>query len=60
MREAACAALAEFAARVDPAAVEPLLPRVLRALLLAAKDASWLVGDGGGGVCGCVWMFLGV
>ena len=43
-REAACICLAELAERLDPAAVQPFLPSVLRLLLSLLRDDSWPVG----------------
>ncbi len=43
VREAACACIAELMIKVDPDAVRPHVPKLLSALLLAFKDASWPV-----------------
>ena len=43
VREAACEGFAELAAKIDAAAVRPLLPQILRCLLAATKDGSWPV-----------------
>ncbi len=43
VREAACEGFAELVAKIDAAAVRPLLPQILRCLLAATKDGSWPV-----------------
>jgi len=45
VREAACACIAELMVKVDPESVGEHVPKLLAALLLAFKDASWLVRD---------------
>ena len=50
VREAACASVAEVLSRVD--AAEPHAPRLLRALLLCFKDASWPVRAAACDACG--------
>jgi len=45
VREAACACIAELMVKVDPDAVRPHVQKLLAALLLAFKDASWPVRD---------------
>uniref|UniRef100_A0A061QRH4 Arm repeat-containing protein n=1 Tax=Tetraselmis sp. GSL018 TaxID=582737 RepID=A0A061QRH4_9CHLO len=45
VREAACACIAELMVKVDSDAVRPHVSRLLGALLLAFKDASWPVRD---------------
>ena len=42
-REATCACLAELAERLEPAAVQPHLPAILRLLLSLLRDDSWPV-----------------
>ncbi len=43
VREAACEGFAELVAKIDAAAVRPLLLQILRCLLAATKDGSWPV-----------------
>ena len=45
VREAACACIAELAAKIDPDAVRPHLPRIMRTLLRGLRDDSWTVRD---------------
>ena len=42
-REAVCACLAELAERLEPAAIRPWLPAMLRILLSLLRDDSWPV-----------------
>ena len=42
-REAVCACLAELAERLDPPAVQPHMPAMLRLLLSLLRDDSWPV-----------------
>ncbi|KAI7841245.1 hypothetical protein COHA_005082 [Chlorella ohadii] len=58
VREAACACIAELMCKVDKQAVAPFVPRLLRALVLCFKDASWPVRDAACLACGrCVTAF---
>ncbi|EFN56492.1 expressed protein [Chlorella variabilis] len=58
VREAACACIAELMCKVDRQAVSPFVPRLLRALLMCFKDASWPVRDAACLACGrCVTAF---
>ena len=43
VREAACTCLAEAAAKVDAAIVEPHLQRIMRTLLVCFRDEAWPV-----------------
>ena len=43
VREAACACIAELAAKLGAEAVRPHLPAILRALLTCLRDDSWPV-----------------
>ena len=43
VREAACTCLAEAAAKVDAAIVEPHLQRIMRTLLVCFRDDAWPV-----------------
>ena len=42
-REAACTCWGELAAKIEPGAVRPFLPRMLRSLAAALKDDTWNV-----------------
>jgi hypothetical protein len=42
-REAACACMAELAAKIEPAAVQPHVGPMLRCLLGCFRDSSWPV-----------------
>ncbi|KAG7667191.1 hypothetical protein NADE_003012 [Nannochloris sp. 'desiccata'] len=58
VREAACASIAELMCKVDKEAVAPHVPRLLRALLMCFRDASWPVRDAACLACGrCVLAF---
>jgi hypothetical protein len=58
VREAACACIAELMCKVDKEAVAPHVPRLLRALLMCFRDASWPVRDAACLACGrCVLAF---
>ncbi|KAL4425118.1 hypothetical protein ABPG77_008223 [Micractinium sp. CCAP 211/92] len=58
VREAACACIAELMCKVDKEAVAPYVPRLLRALIMCFKDASWPVRDAACLACGrCVTAF---
>ncbi|PSC73633.1 ARM repeat-containing [Micractinium conductrix] len=58
VREAACACIAELMCKVDKTAVAPFVPRLLRALVMCFKDASWPVRDAACLACGrCVTAF---
>ncbi|KAJ4426515.1 hypothetical protein ANN_27329 [Periplaneta americana] len=46
VREAACACIAELAAKIQPQAVRPYVERLLNTLLVCFKDDSWPVRDG--------------
>lgn len=52
VREAACACIAELMAKVDKETVAPYVPRLLKALMLCFKDASWPVRDAACLACG--------
>lgn len=43
VREAACTCIAELAAKIEPEAVRPHLPLMLRTLLTCLRDDSWPV-----------------
>ncbi|KAK9823094.1 hypothetical protein WJX72_000228 [[Myrmecia] bisecta] len=45
VREAACNCMAELATKIDKAAVQPFLPRIMRALISCFRDDSWPVRD---------------
>jgi hypothetical protein len=45
VREAACQSLAEASTRLEPSAVEPFIPRIVKALMECFKDESWPVRD---------------
>ena len=42
-REAACHCMAELVRKLEPSAILPYLPRILKALLSAFRDDSWPV-----------------
>jgi hypothetical protein len=46
VREAACACIAELAAKIQPQAVRPHVERLLNTLLICFQDDSWPVRDG--------------
>ena len=52
VREAACAVLAELMEKIDPAAVKPHIPDLLRVLIVSFKDSSWPVRDAACTACG--------
>ncbi len=43
VREAACTCIAELASKIDPDAVRPHLPAMLRTLITCLRDDSWPV-----------------
>lgn len=58
VREAACACIAELMEKIDPAAVTPHVPNLLRALVMCFKDMSWPVRDAACTACGrCVLAY---
>ena len=42
-REAACTCIAELAAKIDPEAVRPHIPTMLRTVITCMRDDSWPV-----------------
>lgn len=46
VREAACACIAELAAKISPHATRPYVERLLNTLLVCFQDDSWPVRDG--------------
>jgi hypothetical protein len=46
VREAACACIAELAAKIHPQAIRPYVERLLNTLLVCFQDDSWPVRDG--------------
>lgn len=46
VREAACACIAELAAKLEYSAVQPYVPTLLDTLLSCFRDDSWPVRDG--------------
>lgn len=46
VREAACACIAELAAKIHPQATRPYVERLLETLLVCFQDDSWPVRDG--------------
>ncbi|XP_069690165.1 uncharacterized protein [Periplaneta americana] len=52
VREAACACIAELAAKIQPQAVRPYVERLLNTLLVCFKDDSWPVRDAACLACG--------
>ena len=43
VREAACTCIAELAAKIDPEAVQPHVPAMLRTVITCMRDDSWPV-----------------
>lgn len=43
VREAACTCIAELASKIDPDAVRPHVPAMLRTLITCLRDDSWPV-----------------